>query len=351
MIDLQKMNLFLKRYLKFVPFYFAITSCVTLKKVDVDILQPAKVTISPYIKSVVFVDNSISHSDSLAVKVRTPYEQGIRYVNFIDTLSNMAIREAANELSQRHFFDTVYIDESTLKDSMNFNRKRFNSDYLKQVKQRYNAEALILLNSITAKPKITFEDDYDFYVTQEIEGNIYWQIYDLTSDTLIDTYNQKDTLYWETSTIYLQYPVKGLPLVHEAVFDVAGFLGFNYVDRIAPYWESESRYYYTYNTGDFFMAQNYVVNDDWANAEKVWFYIYQNYKGLKKARAAHNIAVSKEILGDSMESGRWAYESYSLYKKEVSKYNDEYLREKEYYKEIAQRYMEKKKLLKQLGGE
>lgn len=334
---------------------FLFSSCMTLSTYHVDVLCPAEVTISPLIKSVVLVDNSISSSDSLNVFLKTPDFQASQLVSgFVDTLSSFAVKEAAKELRQRKFFDTVYVDVKSLKDSTSFMKKRLSDTYLSELKKKYNADALILMNGISFKTELNYEyvssySVYLFEVEQIISGNTSWEILDLTADTIIDRFKQSDILSWKSYSDSLVYPVNGIPLIFNALGDFAGRLGYYYADRTTPFWQSIDRLYFSSDNGEFNIAKNYVLKGDWVKAEKVWYYIYEKSKGLKKARAAYNIALAKEIQNDIESAGKWAFESYSI-SKDLNKNSDLVIMANAYYDDLVKRFLDNEKLFWQLGG-
>jgi hypothetical protein len=328
-------------------------SCVSLTPYHMEVLRPAKITIPPDIKNLVLIDNIETLNDSFPVTVvrKTKTRQFLK--SKPDSVTNSVINMLYQELNLRQFFDTVKLDRSSLVDT-NSRSVVFPYDVndFSSIKHQFNCDAALFLNHIRFKPVITVTEAGDYYYfTQAITGVIQWQLYDLRCDSLISTYVQRDTLFWDGYTPTLQYPVEGIPDMYKAMTELAKRMGFFCADQFAPYWEPVDRYYFATGPGYFSTATDFVLKKDWVEAEKVWFYIYNNSEKLYKARAAHNIALSKEVQGQFREAGEWALESLNQFKEIEKNYPDDYRREKKYYSDLAKRYVDGRKLVEQIGGE
>ena len=341
------------------------TSCVSTKYIDIEVLRPAKISVPPEIKNVIIIDNSISVADTLPEisklplqrieMSKVPYMLGKSFEPFVDTLSTVAINELLNELNRREFFDTVFIDIKSIKDSFNYlSKKSIDKKYLFALKDIYNIDAAIVLDSFIYKPKFSIENLDELgstYFTQKVSGAINWKFINMMDTTLMDNYVQQENLIWDYYIDNYQYLKKKIPKLNQSLHELADYMGYYYADRITPYWEPVERYYYKSLHGLFSYANKHVKNNDWSEAEKVWFYIFKTGNKLNSARAAHNIALSKEIQGQFRESVEWAYESYKGFKKIKNIYLIPYNRELDYYTKSAQRFNDKKKLNKQIGGD
>ena len=349
-------NGFFLRQIRIVLFLFLpflMIGCVSLSTVKVDVLRPAVKSIPPEIKTLVVVDNSSAHPDSIPVQVNSLNDSNVQYLeNFKDTISNMVINSLVKELKKRKYFDDVYLGRSTLKDtSANSKRQRLTGEGIKEIKKKFNPDAILILNDFDFSPILGLNEvSYDYYYySQLLIGKADWQLYSFLGDTLMDNYTQRDSMRWNSYMDEVVYPVDGIPTIEESLQELGNYMGFYYADRIAPYWEPVNRYYYYYNSGLFKVGADLANRKNWEEAEKVWFSIYRDDKKLNKARAAHNIALAKEMQGDFQDASKWAYESLALYEKYGSYLKEEINREKSYYKEITRRYLDKKKLQEQFG--
>lgn len=344
-----------KSWMMFLPVMlltFALAGCSSYSVYQMEVLRPAEVTIPPQIKSVMVVDNSFPMPDSVEVEITT----NSTYTSFVkgsgDSASSLAIRQLVSELNNRHFFDTVYLAPKTMNGKYGYRGKPVNVKELQKLTESKNVDAAIVLNGYNYNPSVRFlpTDVFGQYLCrQSLPFAAEWLFVDVNTGAMVDKHIHADTLNWQGLIDGYYYPVPGIPLLNEGIAEAAGHMAYAQADRIAPYWESISRFYYTSGAGYYPLAAKHVRKNEWVEAEKVWFYIYNHSKGVAKARLAHNIALAKEVEGDFENAARWSYQSWQLFNEKSSWYAFEASQEKKYYLELTKRYADAKKLADQYG--
>ncbi len=333
--------------------FLILNGCASITPYKMEVLRPATITIPPQIKSVVIINNATPKVDSVEVHIVA----GSKFVRYspevVDSFGTLAINECQRELARRQFFDTVFID-TTKRHSSFIAESLKTQKQLMEICQLNHTDAAIILESYDYQPFLEYtqlgENAYTF--NQKVEGKALWTLYSLDADSILSRYVQTDSLFWDNYAFSLTYPVDGIPSLTESFNQIASRLGFFYCDFIAPYWDRVNRFYHSNGSSYFGMATEQVKLNKWDEASKIWFFIYKNGSKLDKAKAAHNIALAKEVLGDFKSAASWAYESMNLYEKLHRVFNVENKeREKLYYIDISKRYFDSKKLSKQIGGE
>ena len=334
--------------------FLMILSCGTLSTLKLDVLRPAEVTIDPEILSVVVVDNSLPFRGEGVHTVTTPRGTATIDTLWIDDFSLIAAVSMAEELKIRQFFDTVYFHVDTnlktqlgrgnIPESMLIERIENLCDY-------YDVQAVILLESYRYKTKLSLLDLGDiYYGSMDVSGNIFWKMYD-NYGNLLDSYMQSDSIFWDAAERRYSMVLNELPKQKNSVQVLAEYLGETYINRVSPFWETVSRKYYSKGHFLFARANDLHFINNWEEAAKVWYYVYQKGNKRQKALASFNIALSYEIRGDFSEAIAWGEISYKLFKKLSSLRVSNYERNivKIYLLQLTERQRQKEKLDEQIG--
>jgi hypothetical protein len=251
-------------------------------------------------------------------------------------------------LKGKAFFDSVWFHPVPL--NRNYRQLHYGeipSVLVDSLCKTYNAQAVISLEAMSHKLQVeNIAYYYQFetvYTPQMIaSGAVYWKMYQANSGgKVLDAWLQKDTIFWNAD----------LPTMTEAVKMMYWHMGEKASRRFAPYWESVNRYCFTGGNPLFLQGVDYQKANNWDEAAKVWFYIYENGTKKNRARAAFNLALSWEMRGNFEEALAWAdrsskgYEdlgflSYSVHEKNIA---DMYL------VELSIRKQQKKRLDEQIG--
>lgn len=91
--------------------------------------------------------------------------------------------------------------------------------------------------------------------------------------------------------------------------------GVAYANRIAPRWHSVNRYYYRTGNKQLRLGARAAAHGDWEIAQRHWesSLLQEPGRDFTKAKAAFNLAVAHEMLGQPREAIRWAQVSHYEY--------------------------------------
>ncbi len=183
-----------------------------------------------------------------------------------------------------------------------------------------------------------------FHVTGVAVINIGIRIYDPVNRIIADEFRVTHRMNWESNGVTLQDAINQLLDKTEAVNKASYEAGQMYANRITPSYYTVTRYFYDKPK----RCQNLRAGvrksevADWKGAIDSWMLVVQKEKRKFAGRAAFNIAVGYEVLGDLQKAKEWAAKAYTEYEdKEASNY----------FKIICDRIDEEKLVEQQMSGE
>ncbi|WMI64472.1 DUF6340 family protein [Aestuariibaculum sp. YM273] len=196
-------------------------------------------------------------------------------------------------------------------------------DKVSQICEKSNADVLLVLENFDSNSDLirsAVVDQVNAVITTgkpsariptgaRVNVRSYWRLYDPYSKTVIDQFQQ---------THYMNFDlVNGMPPMN-ALSETAYAAGFDYINRFLPSYYRVKRDMYKKGKGrdkDLFSAGwRSAEVAKWNDAIAVWKRIINDNPRSKSAgRAALNIAVSYEVLGDTDLALQWAQRAYRDY--------------------------------------
>ncbi|WP_157515024.1 DUF6340 family protein [Gaetbulibacter saemankumensis] len=142
----------------------------------------------------------------------------------------------------------------------------------------------------------------------------YWRLYDPYTKTIIDQHQR---------TYYMNFDlVNGLPPL-SALPETAYAAGMDYMSRFLPSYYRVKRDMYKKGKGHekyrFAAGWRSAEVAKWQDAIGIWKEVVTNGNRKSAGRAAHNIAVSYEVLGDTQKALEWAQRAYRDYGEALSR--------------------------------
>lgn len=142
----------------------------------------------------------------------------------------------------------------------------------------------------------------------------YWRLYDPVTKTIADQYRQ--TYYMDFNIVNGVVPLTALP-------EVAYAAGEDYINRFLPSYYRVKRDMYKKGKGkdknQFEAGWRTTEVANWNDAIDIWMPIAENRNSASAGRAAHNIAVAYEVLGDAGKALEWAQRAYQDYGDKMSR--------------------------------
>lgn len=180
----------------------------------------------------------------------------------------------------------------------------------------HNADVVIALDYMHLTPK---HDAYSYwdgslrayygYLTYTVYA--YWRVYSPSQQSIQLAHLHQDTLTWEE---YDYLPIRlgqQLPKLFEASAYSGFAAGADFAARIAPSWVDEQRIYFSSGSSEMKKATKFVEQNLWFDASAQWQKVLQAKEAGSKlhAKAAFNLAVANEILGNFELAEQWLEKS------------------------------------------
>jgi len=303
----------------------------------------------------VVVDNAFPFrgGDSAVHQIKLPGREYSVDTILVEDFGKRTIRSFGEALKARQFFDSVHVvDRSFNTPEDGGPMQPLTAFVLDTLCEHFNAQAVISLDHYDYGTTLNVMDMPDYYyATLDARSNTYWKIHDRLRGDILDIHLQKDTIFWDSSGHSITNSVADLPVIREAIEASANHAGVKYADFVAPTWTKEERLFYKQGHPLFFHASELISRGQWEDANRIWYHVFEESKGKQKARAAFNLALGQEVLGNFREAAAWAYRSMEVYKElgalAVSQIEENEARQ--YYMTLALRLQEKRKLDDQYG--
>ena len=198
--------------------------------------------------------------------------------------------------------------------------------------RRYNTDAVLVLEGydtdfiVTKGKKEDGAEGKNFYAKGVGSINMSIRLYDNKNHTMADEYTFNNRSTWDASAGSADDAVKALIGRQQAIEAISKEMAFAYTQRITPTWYNVKRYFYNKpnKSKDLMKGVRQSGVADWEGAIESWKKVVAKPKKEKYAgRAAYNIAVAYEVLGDLEKAKEWASVAYADY---GDKRSDDYYR-------------------------
>lgn len=313
----------MKKYSLILLTVIALSSCST-QQLYLNVVEPAPVTIPPYIKSVGVINRSTPTDKSKLLDV---LDKAITLegVNLDKDGAMQSIRGLSDELTKNIRFDEVKtldnidfrttaltdfpapltweivgrICTETKTDAL-FALEKFDTD----THLNYSTRKVGIKTPLGSIPGIEHQADMETLVKTG------WRIYDPSSKTILDEYIYNESVVFTGRGINPLLAASGLVGRKDAVNQVSNKAGQGYALRIIPYRLRVMRDYYVKGTNNFKIAKRKAQVGKWDEAGQLWEKETNNSKTKIAGRACYNMAIINEINGDLTSALKWAQKSY-----------------------------------------
>lgn len=328
-------------------------SCVSVSTIPLEVMRPAAYSVPPDVLSAVVVDFSFPYRGDSTHVINISGKTTVLDTIWVDDFGMRVAESMAFELDNRAFFDSVFLHPVSLNRPPAGRPDLPLSPYqIGKILEEYNAQAIIALESVEYRTRFKGANVGEFYYASlDANSRLLWKIYDVQGQTM-DAYIQQDSIFWDNSDALNANDFNAIPSLWHALESLADFMGKYYPDRIAPYWESQRRSYYSTGHHLFSRANDLLRANNWDHAARVWYYVFDEGNKRQKAMAAFNLALSFEVVGDFVEAAAWAEVSKNIFG-EMSTFRVSSLdkiRSVMYTEELNERIRETQKLEEQVGA-
>ncbi|NOY38642.1 MAG: tetratricopeptide repeat protein [Chlorobi bacterium] len=318
-----------KRYYSTVPFLFFSVILLLLQgcgaaRITFDVLTPAPVTIPGYIQKIALMNRSAGANEDLdRLEAFLTGEGKDR-----DRIPAQFVLDGLSGSLQNNTQFTVVRIPEIMKGSATGNQfpAPLPWNVVSGLCKKYGAGALIALESY----------DSDFLLTPDVGGTISgenpeasgmatihcgFRFYDPKSRTIIDEFGFRHTHAWNPGLGLVISTVIMLKQKPKVIREASITAGRVYAERITSAWFKVSRDYFKKGSGnpDLGLGARMMEANNWDEAITALERAVNQGSRKSRGRAAHNLAVVYEILGDLQQAKDWASVAWGQYKEKKSK--------------------------------
>jgi tetratricopeptide (TPR) repeat protein len=300
--------------------------CIVCSAADITFraMLPALVEVPKHIKTIAIIDRSVPDDG-----IRNRIEAGLTLEGIgQDKLGTQTAIDGVNAMLQNSVkFAVIRTNEAMIGQdviSAAFPEPLLWSK-IEEICKKYEADAVIALEIY----------DSDFIITGGKAGipgkglaahgvatvKIGFRFYDLGDGTIIDEYLFTHRMNWDAGGGNILEAVTSVMWKNDAIRKASYDAGYMYGQRISPSYYYITRHYYRRCKRDYDLAEGarMMEANDWDHAIEALNTALENGHRKTKGRAAHNLAVVYEILGDLEQAREYARMAWGKYKSRKSR--------------------------------
>lgn len=305
---------------------------VAAKKISFNVLAPAVVDIPTTIQSVAIIDRSVPGNEKKNILEGILTGEGPDQ----DKLATQVALDGLNSMLQNSSRYQAVRASETMKGSETGRDfpVPLSWDIIEELCSKYEVDGIISLESYDSDFIVTNGSRLvnkklgertikvpEFYANGVAKVNLGFRFYDPAQRSIIDQFHFTHTMDWDVGGSTLQAAIEGLLNRNVALKEVSFNAGIIYGERISPAWFRVTRDYFTRGKGDPDLAAGarMMESNDWDRAIEALTRATEARHRKTRGRAAHNLAVVYEILGDLDQAKEWATTAWGVYKNKKSR--------------------------------
>lgn len=318
----------MKRYwIVYIIVAFIVAACTT-KKIAVQVLRPAEVTMPRSVMRVGVVDRTY-----LAWAKESPiYENGYTTTRFNDLIQIVPQKITEGfivELSGFKRFATIPIASPELVDTLSKTVPKASQQMLDNIKKDSSLDALVSLEdfrvSISTDGNVYTEILYDafgnaftvprFQGRRIIKITAFWRVYNVRDNTIAHERTIDTELAFSSNGYNPDDSYRRLPEQKGSVENTAQVAGIDYAKTWIPFWQGSERMIYLGQSNAWLDAADSAEVGNWASAADQWkILVKKSPFPVIQRQAVFNLFTAYEVLGNLDESEYWAKLGQKKYK-------------------------------------
>lgn len=326
-----------KIYILLIPVAMIITSCGSAR-LSFDVLAPAPIYIPDDINTIAIVNRSLPSNKDLNLLEGILSGEGLEQ----DTLATKYVLDGLFEVLQSSpRFKATKTKESFVGSGIgNILPEPLSPQTVAELCSRYNADAIIALEAYDSDLIIGRVSSAGIRLLEmkaqgSVTVNCGFRMYHSDRQGIIDEFMFGHETTWGSGELSILAAANAIINRKEAVRQASYDAGLIYGERIIPNWIYVSRDYYKKGNYDLEEGARMMQLNEWDKAITALERALESGDRKSKGRAAHNLAIVYEILGDLHSANEWASVAWGRYKEKKSRS----------YGYILKRRMEEQELL------
>ncbi|NDV96181.1 hypothetical protein D0T84_14855 [Dysgonomonas sp. 521] len=301
------------KYISGFLFALLFTSCVTTNVVSIDVREPAIVSFDdPQTKKVIIVNNSASQADE-DVQANGEKQAEISVIS-TDSAKILLINSLSQYMGEEKYFSGVEIYPHETNRGKASDIKPLSARNVQTICREKNADILISLDLfvVSAELESVNVDYFNNYNLLSSKLGALLRVYAMDGSRLAPPIAHVDSLYREASITWNNIK-NSIPEINDLVTEITMKAADELTGTIIPSWSTQTRWYYSDNSGDMKNAAKLAGAGKWLEAADIWGTLYDKEKNItKKIRLASNLALANEYLDDVGNALSWINVAYDL---------------------------------------
>ena len=318
-------------------------SCAGFKIITIETQEPARISFQQNVQSILIVNNVVEQPKDIGHNMK---RLGKSYIERVAVSSDsMAIyyTEALSQfLEEGGFFNKVlYYNKSLRTDNDFWSEKPISPGEVERLTGENDVDAIISLDKLIITTngqeyyRQSFFTDVELIAKLQSIFRVYIPLY--RGEELV--MQHVDSLRYEGFIPSQKQPQKHSLFFKDYLKDMVVNSAEKMTEALAPHWKEQERWLYTLANGTMQDGEFYANQNKWDEAAIKWQEFYNNNtKTINRAKAASNIALAYEMMGDIERAYKWISTSYKLFEESSNSNSEELLRTLLYKNELERRY-------------
>lgn len=286
-------------------------SCAQTYYVNIDVRNPAPITLGQDAKKIIMVDNSFMRN--IIDSTKQINRQDSLNTIIADTVKNVLRNSFAKYMNEERVFDSIEIYPYyprpiyLYKEAIGQTELPLTNEQIIEVCNRTESDVLLSLDFINIQIA-----PYDIQPFGTAKGDIETTIRVYSYDNNIIGIPIKSKQSFSIS-VDLDDEKSILPKLKTQFAENTEWIADMLVNYFIPRWESQERIYYTKSLNPSSHIAGVMENGEWRKTANVWEQAYDKEKNWKKkAKWASNVALSYEYADDLDSAMKWIGKAYQL---------------------------------------
>ncbi len=322
-----------------------LSGCYAPRYTEVEILYPAKGAFPDDINKVTMVNRSyLPESERSKTGIYYDYSSYEREKNYLDSIvSDNALYSLSYHLNTAPRMDVVKNDTIIHQNVKDYEfLEQMSNKEINRICRETGADAVVALEAFHSFDSLNYySSGFEVVGVRATSLLTVWRTYAPDRLNAVDSYYDRDTVWFEGVDYSMRSARNNLPNRKEAIQEASYQAGRRYAREISPYWQEIERLYFEYFSKTMSKATEYAIDKKWKKAAAVWRNVANEGDRAKHAIAAYNMAVASEMLGELDMAKYWI--------EEALKKRPHFQVFKDYNDIIKQRISRQRKINRQLG--
>jgi len=309
----------IKKYFGLVLLSILFSSCLTVKVIPIDQMEPGKVNLPPHVRKIAFLSRNFKFDfDTLcqyynynSILTKVPYNINKDVDSIAVTKSFEALRKIL--LESGRFDEIAVYPYSTIKPHIGKNALPLAPEYVNRLCNESRSDAIVSLEMLSY---FFIENSSNLRLRMpkeaEVKINAIWAVYLPGKEGSVDRFKYSDVVRWNGNSESSGTEKSKIPGRTDGIKIACEIAAKNYSKRLAPYWSNSERYLVGLSGTSWDEAIALAHKYKWEAAAALWQSYTENKSSRVRGAAALDLAIAKEMQGDYDQAVKWSDESLKL---------------------------------------